>query len=94
MTAEVALRAPRHARWVGIVSYGSALTTAYARMHDDRHWLSDVTVGAGIGTVTALAIHRWHRTRPENGIDAFFLKPVLAPMRDGSTALGFSMAFR
>jgi membrane-associated phospholipid phosphatase len=79
---------------VGIVSYGSALTTAYARMHDDRHWLSDVTVGAGIGMVTALAIHRWHRTRPDNAIDAFFLKPVLAPMPDGSTALGFSMAFR
>lgn len=94
VTQEVALRAPRHATWVGLVSYGSALTTAYARMHDDRHWLSDVTVGAGIGTVTALAIHRWHRTRPNDPIDAFFLKPVLTPLRDGSTAIGFSVVFR
>jgi membrane-associated phospholipid phosphatase len=94
VTRSVAREAPQHARWVGLVTYGSATATAYARIYKDRHWLSDVVVGAGIGTVTGLAIDRWHATRPNDRIDGFFLKPVLAPLRDGSTGLGFSMQFR
>ncbi len=90
---EVKRRAPAHARWVGAVSYASAAATAYARMHDDRHWLSDVVVGAGIGSVTAAAIHRWHATRRADPIDGFFLRPVLQPRRDGA-AVGLSLSFR
>ena len=86
-------RAPRHARWVGVLSYASATMTAYARMHDDRHWLSDVVVGAGVGSVTAAAIHRWHATRTADPVDGFFLRPVLAPRRDGA-AVGFRATFR
>ncbi len=94
VTRNVARQAPEHARWVGVLTYTSAAATAYARIYKDRHWLSDVTVGAGVGTVTALAIDRWHATRPGNGIDRFFLKPVLAPLRDGSTGVGFNLQFR
>lgn len=90
---EVKRRAPRHARWVGVLVYSSAVATAYGRMHDDRHWLSDVVTGAGIGSVTAAAIHRWHATRPADPIDGFFLKPVLAPRRDGM-GIGLSASFR
>lgn len=94
VSKHVARVAPEHARWVAVTTYGSAVLTAYARIYKDRHWLSDVTVGAGIGTVTALAIDRWHATRPNDPIDGFFLKPVLAPLRDGSTGIGFSVKFR
>lgn len=90
---EVKRRAPRHARWVGVLAYGSAVATAYARMHDDRHWLSDVTVGAGIGSVTAAAIHRWHATRVADPVDGFFLRPVLTP-RNGALGVGFTATFR
>jgi membrane-associated phospholipid phosphatase len=90
---EVRRRAPRHARWVGVLAYGTAAATAYGRMHDDRHWFSDVVVGAGIGSVTAAAIHRWHATRPADAIDGFFLRPLLAPRRDGAR-IGFSATFR
>lgn len=90
---EVRRRAPRHARWVGALAYTSAAATAYARMHDDRHWFSDVVVGAGIGSVTAAAIHRWHATRADDPVDRFFLKPVLMPRRDG-VGIGFSASFR
>ncbi len=91
VTGEVALRAPEHARWVGLATYGLAATTAYARLHGDRHWLSDVTVAAGVGTVTAWAITRWHVTRPENGIDRWLLRPTIAPAPDGSVRVGFSL---
>jgi membrane-associated phospholipid phosphatase len=93
VTRTVAREAPEHGRWVGLVTYGSATAAGYARIHKDRHWLSDVMVGAGIGTVTALAIDRWHATRPNDPIDGFFLKPVLSPLRDGSTGVGFNIKF-
>ena len=93
VTLEVKRRAPRHAGWVGALTYTSAAMTAYARMHDDRHWLSDVVVGAGIGSVTAAAIHRWHATRPADPIDGFFLRPVLVPRRDG-VGVGAQLTFR
>ena len=94
VTGEVALRAPEHARAVGVVTFGLAGLTAYARMHDDVHWLSDVTVGAGIGTVTALAIRRWHATRPDNAIDRWLLRPVIAPSPFGGTRVGFEILTR
>ena len=90
---EVKRRAPQHARWVGPLVYTAAFASAYGRLHDDRHWLSDVVTGAGIGSVTAAAIHRWHATRPADPIDGFFLKPVLAPRREG-VGIGFSATFR
>lgn len=94
VTGEVRLRAPQHARTVGVLSYGAAAATAYARMHDDRHWLSDVTVGAGIGTVTGWAITRWHATRPNNPIDRTLLRPVIAPSPYGGMHIGFTMQTR
>lgn len=72
-------------------AYGLATLTAWQRMHEDRHWLSDVTIGAGIGTVTALAVNRWHRTRPDNAIDRFFLRGVVAPTAGGGMSLRFSL---
>jgi membrane-associated phospholipid phosphatase len=94
VTGEVRLRAPQHARTVGVLTYGAAAVTAYARMHDDRHWLSDVTVGAGIGTVTGWAITRWHATRPDNAIDRALLRPVIAPSPSGGMNIGVTLRTR
>lgn len=94
VTGEVARRAPEHARLVGVTTYGLAAITAYSRMHHDRHRLSDVTVGAGVGTVTAWAITRWHATRPENPIDRVFLRPTATMSPDGSARLGFTILTR
>jgi membrane-associated phospholipid phosphatase len=73
VTSEVRHRAPRHARWVGVTTYGLAATTAFARMHVDAHWLSDVTAGATIGIVTGIAVSRYHRTRPPGALDRLLL---------------------
>lgn len=94
VTGTVQRRAPQHAAWVGASTFTLAGLTAWQRMRADAHWLSDVTVGAGVGTVTALAILRWHDTRPENAIDRWLLRPVVRPMDDGSTAVGLSLAWR
>lgn len=73
VTSEVRHRAPEHARWVGATTYALAATTAFARMHVDAHWLSDVTAGATIGIVTGIAVSRFHRTRPPGALDRLLL---------------------
>jgi len=57
----------RHrSRWYGIGAYTLASTVAFYRMVNDKHWLSDVIVGAGIGIMSthiayATHQHRWGR---------------------------------
>lgn len=38
--------------WVGIGAYGCATATGLMRMANNKHWLSDVMVGAGIGIIS------------------------------------------
>ena len=45
-------------KWDDALFYSLASVTAYARMHDDRHWFSDVVFGAGLGILSARFIHR------------------------------------
>ena len=94
VTSEVAFRAPEHARTVAVVTYGAAALTAWSRTHMDAHWLSDVTLGAGIGMVSGWALTRWHRTRPDNRIDRWLLRPVMAPGVDGSARMGVCLCPR
>lgn len=99
VSTEVARIAPTYARPVWITTYGLATWTAYSRMHTDAHWLSDVLLGATVGTVTGWAVTRWHATRPENVIDRLFLgqttvSPIVAPTLQGGTHLGVSILWR
>lgn len=38
--------------WYGIAGYAVAATTGYLRMYNNKHWLSDVVAGAGIGILS------------------------------------------
>ncbi|WP_163318253.1 phosphatase PAP2 family protein [Dysgonomonas sp. 520] len=40
-------------KWVGIAGYTAAATTGFMRMHNKRHWFSDVVTGAGVGILSA-----------------------------------------
>jgi membrane-associated phospholipid phosphatase len=40
-------------KWVPPVAYSAAVLTAYARMHDEKHWSSDVFAGAMVGYFTS-----------------------------------------
>jgi membrane-associated phospholipid phosphatase len=45
---------------VTIALYSSATLTAWSRMNDNRHWLSDVLAGAGVGILSAKLMNgRW-----------------------------------
>jgi membrane-associated phospholipid phosphatase len=46
--------------WSDAALYGAATLTGLARLNDDRHWTSDVFVGALVGHLSA----RWLSRRP------------------------------
>ncbi len=42
--------------WATPLLYGFAASTGIARIYKDKHWLSDVILGAAIGTISAKAV--------------------------------------
>lgn len=58
ITARVAQRSPSRAAWLGPLLYGAATLTGVSRVYDHKHWMSDVLLGAGIGTVSGLLVSR------------------------------------
>lgn len=46
--------------WYGISGYAVAAGTGFFRMYNDRHWLSDVTAGAGIGILSTKIAYWLH----------------------------------
>lgn len=73
MERELRRSHPKAARWAGPSLYTAAALTGLARMHADKHWASDVVMGAGIGTVSGLMVARFHADRPKHWIDRRFL---------------------
>lgn len=73
MERELRRSHPTTARWAGPTLYVAAALTGLARMHADKHWASDVVMGAGIGTVSGLLVARFHADRPMHWIDRRFL---------------------
>jgi membrane-associated phospholipid phosphatase len=73
ITDQIKHDSPATARWAGPALYGVASVTAFARTYDHAHWLSDVVAGAGLGTLSGLAVSRWHRAHPGSWIDRLLL---------------------
>src|SRR5690606_4531680 len=49
--------------WYGVGAYGIATTVGAFRMLKNKHWQSDVFVGAGIGILCANVAYLTHRNR-------------------------------
>jgi hypothetical protein len=56
-----------HNTYASIGLYGLATTTAISRLYHNRHWLSDVFVGAVIGTATGIFVTTRDETEPSGG---------------------------
>lgn len=75
------------ARWVQVASYGSAALVGFARIHHQAHFLSDVTAGAILGTVTGrTVVHRNDQERRR-----YALMPVVGP--HGEPGVGLALSF-
>ena len=64
--------------WYGVGAYTVAVGTGFFRMYNNRHWLSDVVMGAGIGVLsTKMAYWMLPRLedRPQKRKNPFLLMP-------------------
>jgi membrane-associated phospholipid phosphatase len=61
-------------RWIfGPVLYGGATLVGLSRIYDDKHWASDVIMGAAVGTFAGLKTVRFNHTHEGNRIDRWLL---------------------
>jgi hypothetical protein len=63
--------------WATVGLYGLATATAYSRMYNDAHWLSDVFLGASIGYISGKLITTAHRNRKSTNSSLFRLYPTI-----------------
>ena len=64
---------------IGPALYGGAVAVGLSRMYENRHWASDVIMGAAIGTFAGTKVVRYHRTHPSNQLDRWLLRASLSP---------------
>ena len=84
VTSETSRWWPKSTWYIAPVMYGGATLVAISRMYDNKHWSSDVMLGAAIGTFSGLKVVRYHHTHPNNRIDRWLLSTSV--IRDGRGA--------
>ena len=70
--------------WIGVAGYTVAVGTGFFRMYNNRHWLTDVLAGAGIGILSAKAAYWLYPTISSVFFHKLFLKnkyntPYISP---------------
>jgi len=68
---------------IGPLMYGGAAAVGLSRMYNNRHWASDVILGAAIGTFAGTKVVRYHLTHPGNRVDKWFLNASFQPSDPG-----------
>jgi len=58
----------KHTKWVPVLAYSVATLTGISRVYQNRHWLSDVLVGAFIGHFTAKSQYYFEQRRTKKVI--------------------------
>lgn len=91
VTAETARWWPKSKWYVGTAMYGGAGLIAATRMYGNKHWASDVIVGAAIGTFAGLKVVRYHHSHPNNRIDRWLLSGSVHPASRGGAVLSWSL---
>jgi hypothetical protein len=69
--------------------YGGATMIAASRMYNNKHWASDVVMGAAIGTFAGTKVVRYHHSHPGNRIDKWLLNRT--SKRHRRVAVGMSI---
>lgn len=83
---------PGHFWLVAPAMYGGASLVGLSRMYHDKHWASDVALGAAIGTFSGLKVVRYAHAHPHNRLDRVILRVDAAPVViGGKVALAISV---
>jgi hypothetical protein len=89
VTDETSLWWPRSTWVVGPLMYGGATLVGLSRMYHNRHWASDVAVGALIGTFSGKKVVLASHSNPRNAIDRIMLRTQVSPSRYGGVNIGW-----
>ena len=87
VTSEMRRMHPKAVWYVAPVLYGGATMVGLSRMYHNKHWASDVVLGAAIGTFSGLKVVRYSHTHPDNKLDRFMLHTSLAVMPNGQLGM-------
>ena len=79
VTSETSHWWPRSTIFIAPVMYGGATLVGLSRMYHNKHWASDVVLGAGIGTFSGIKVVRYNHDHPGNRIDRFFRNIEVGP---------------
>ena len=83
---------PHYQFVVGPAMYGGAALVGVSRMYNNRHWASDVMMGAAIGTFAGNKVVRYHhRTNPTNKFDKWLLGGSVQSKASGGYSLAWSI---
>ena len=73
-------------RWVlGSAMYGAAGMVGLSRMYNNRHWASDIIMGAAVGTFAGNKVVRYHHSHPGNKVDEWLVNFSITPEGAGHT---------
>jgi len=81
-----------HSTWVvGPLMYAGAASVGFSRMYHNKHWASDVALGAAIGTFSGRKVVQYAHGHPGNRIDRFMLRTSVAPDGRGGVRVGVTL---
>jgi membrane-associated phospholipid phosphatase len=91
VTDETTLWWPKSTWIIGPLMYGGATMVGLSRIYHNRHWASDVAVGALIGTFSGKKVVLASHSNPKNVIDRVMLGGVIQPSEFGTVNVGWQM---
>ncbi|MFL5540255.1 MAG: phosphatase PAP2 family protein [Longimicrobiaceae bacterium] len=89
-TSEIGEWWPAHRRAAGLVLYSTATLVGLSRMYNNKHWASDVVVGAAIGSFSGWKVVGYTHAHPGNRLDRFFLHTRVGAGSNGGMAISWS----
>jgi membrane-associated phospholipid phosphatase len=90
VTAETHRWWPHSTWYIAPVMYGGATMIGLSRMYNNKHWASDVMMGAAIGTFAGRKVVQYHHSHPKNRIDRWLLGATIVPNSEGGLSFAFS----
>jgi len=84
---------PHAAHIAGPLLYGGATMVGLSRIYADKHWASDVVLGAGVGTFVGYKTVAYVTKNPNNWVARHLRSINIAPRSD-ARGMTFSMSMR
>jgi membrane-associated phospholipid phosphatase len=82
---------PKSTWVVGPLMYGGAAAVGLSRMYHNRHWASDVVLGAAIGTFSGRKMVQYAHGHTGNKLDAIMLRTAVVPDGRGGALVAVSL---